>query len=91
MLRKTATMSSKVSKDAIATVEAAEMGDLMDELCTSMKRDPDWSKIRADFRGAVLLAQASGEARARLVRFVEALPKVPAWMASLMKDKRQGE
>lgn len=90
-LRKTATMSSKVSKEAIATVEMAERGDLMDELCSSMKRDLDWSKIRADFRGAVLLAQASGEAHARLVRFVETLPKVPAWMAGLMKDKGQGE
>jgi predicted KAP-like P-loop ATPase len=90
-LRKTATMSSKVSKEAIATVEMAERGDLMDELCSSMKRDLDWSKIRTDFRGAVLLAQASGEAHARLVRFVETLPKVPAWMAGLMKDKGQGE
>ncbi|SLN09943.1 KAP family P-loop domain protein [Aquimixticola soesokkakensis] len=91
ILRKTATINSKASKDAIATVAEAEKGDLMDELCASMKRDLDWSKIRADFCGAVLLAQSSEEAHARVVRFVDALPKVPAWMASLMKDKRQGE
>jgi len=91
VLRKTATMNSKASKGAIGTVDVGEMGDLMDELCASMKRDLDWSKIRADFRGAVLLAQASAEAQARLVRFVEALPKVPAWMAGLMKDRGQGE
>ncbi|RWR05302.1 KAP family P-loop NTPase fold protein [Paenirhodobacter populi] len=91
VLRKTVSINSKASKTAIASVDLAEMGDLMDELCASMKRDLNWSKIRSDFRGAVLLAQASPEAHARLIRFVEALPKIPAWMAGLMRDKGQGE
>ncbi len=68
-----------------------EVPDVVTLTLDTLIDGPDWSKIRADFRGAVLLAQASGEAHARLVRFVEALPKVPAWMASLMKDKGQGE
>lgn len=87
VLRKTASMNSKASKAALANIDAGEMADLMDELCASMKRDLDWTRIRADFRGAVLLAKASPEAHARLMRFVEALPSIPMWMTNLMKEK----
>lgn len=87
VLRKTVSMTSKVSQGAISALNPGEKEGVMEELCLSMNRNPEWIKIRADFRGAVLLARESGEAHARLVRFVGSLPKVPPWMASLMKDK----
>jgi predicted KAP-like P-loop ATPase len=88
VLRKTVSMTSKVSQNAISALNRDEAEGVMEAMCVSMNRNPEWAKIRPDFRGAALLAKSSPEAHARLIRFVEALPDVPVWMSSLMKKMR---
>ncbi|MFE0759096.1 P-loop NTPase fold protein [Inquilinus sp. NPDC058860] len=89
VLLRTATVSSKASKKALEELDPAEAGDAMDEMVAVMSRSSDWSKIRNDFRGALMLANQYPAAHKKLVRFVAGLPKVPRWMASLMKGDRE--
>lgn len=91
VLLKTATLSSKVSKDAVAEIDPAEVGDAMDEIIAVMSRNSDWGKARNDFRGASMLAQQHEVAHEKLLRFVKGLPKVPRWMSLIMKDVQPGE
>lgn len=85
ILRKTGSMRSPVSKDALKKIDALEADEAMEELCASMSRNPEWGTIRPDFRGAVLLAKEFGDAHPRLVRFVKGLPDRPPWIVGLMK------
>lgn len=86
VLLKTATVSSAASKLALEEIEPAEIGDAMDEIIATMKRNPDWSKGRNDFRGASLLAKRDPVAHEKLVSFITTLPRQPVWMKALMKD-----
>jgi len=87
VILKTATLSSVASKTAIREIDAAEVGDAMDEIIAMMKRNPDWSRIRDDFRGASLLAKSDEIAHEKLVAFIESLPSRPRWMKTLMKGE----
>jgi predicted KAP-like P-loop ATPase len=82
----TATISSRAAIESIATLETGEDVVAMEELISQMRKNVDWTRARADFRGAVLLARASAEAGKVLGRFVRALPTQPIWMSSLTKD-----
>lgn len=82
----TATISSRAAIESIATLETGEDVVVMEELISQMRKNVDWTRARADFRGAVLLARASAEAGKVLGRFVRALPTQPIWMSSLTKD-----
>lgn len=84
-LLKTATTSSAASKRALDDIDPAEAAEAMDAMIASFGRNPDWGKGRDDFRGAVLLARRWPAAQQKLVRFIEGLPKVPRWVAALMK------
>lgn len=86
VLLKTATVNSAASKLALEEIEPAEIGDAMDEIIATMKRNPDWSKGRNDFRGASLLAKRDPVAHEKLVSFITTLPRQPVWMKALMKD-----
>jgi predicted KAP-like P-loop ATPase len=86
VLLHTATISSRAAIDAIATLEAGEDIAVMEELVSHMRKNADWSKVRSDFRGAVLLARGSAESGKTLGRFVRTLPSLPMWMNSLTKD-----
>ncbi|MBA8906474.1 putative KAP-like P-loop ATPase [Aminobacter ciceronei] len=86
-LLKTVSMNSKASKDAIDQIPSEEMADVMDEIIVAMNRNPDWSRIRSDFRGAALLAKANPAGYEKLVRFLAGIPKKPAWMTAMMKDE----
>lgn len=85
ILRKTASMRSRASQEALEKIDFREADEAMEEMCASMSRNADWVTIRPDFRGAILLAKVSADAHLRLVRFVENLPERPPWMAGLMK------
>ena len=85
-LLKTPTMSSRAATLAIGTLEGAERIAAMEQLISEMRKNPEWSKIRSDFRGAVLLARNSPEGGKVLGRFVRALPERPTWMNPLIKD-----
>lgn len=90
ILLKTATLSSKASREAVEGLDASEAGEVMDEIVAVMKRNPDWGKVRDDFRGARLLAKVHEAAHRKLVVFVQTLPRTPRWMAALMKDDGAG-
>ncbi|NKK72484.1 NTPase KAP [Rhizobium leguminosarum bv. viciae] len=90
ILLKTATLSSKASKDAVEGLDTSEAGEVMDEIVAVMKRNPDWDKVRDDFRGARLLAKRHEVALRKLVAFVQTLPRTPKWMTALMKDDGAG-
>ncbi len=90
ILLKTATLSSKASREAVEGLDASEAGEVMDEIVAVMKRNPDWDKVRDDFRGARLLAKVHEAAHRKLVAFVQTLPRTPRWMAALMKDDGAG-
>lgn len=85
-LLKTATLNSPASRAAVADIDARDAGEAMDEIIAAMGRNSDWSKARADFRGASILAKQSAIAREKLLRFVKGLPKVPRWMSPIMKE-----
>src|SRR6202030_3054761 len=75
----TATISSKAASDVIAALDTVEQNVVMEHLIEHMRKNPDWGKIRNDFRGAVLLARRSPEAGKLLDRFVRNLPQRPIW------------
>lgn len=87
-LLKTASLKSATSRAALEDIDPSETGEAMDEIITAMKRDPDWSRIRSDFRGAYLLAKHDQTAHDKLVSFIRTLPgKRPRWMVTMMKDE----
>lgn len=85
-LIETATLSSGAAKEAINSVEAVEQVALMDALIDEMRRHSEWRKVRADFRGAVLLARANIDTGQQLKRFISKLPNVPSWMNAMIKN-----
>ncbi|RWP46370.1 KAP family P-loop NTPase fold protein [Mesorhizobium sp.] len=88
-LLKTVSTISRASKDAIAAIPAAEVGDVMEEMISAMSRNLDWSKARPDFRGAAMLAKADATAHGKLVRFAKTIETPPRWMTALMKDDEE--
>jgi predicted KAP-like P-loop ATPase len=87
VLLKTISLKSAASKAALDSIDGSETGDAMDEMIAIMKRNPDWSRIRSDFRGAYLLAKHDQSAHEKLVSFIGTLPgKRPRWLVTMMKD-----
>jgi predicted KAP-like P-loop ATPase len=85
-LLRTSTISSRAASDAIASLEADEASLVMDQLVGEMRKDSVWNRVRADFRGALVLARKSSNAAKILSRFIRSLPEQPAWMISILKD-----
>jgi predicted KAP-like P-loop ATPase len=90
VLRVAPSLSSMAARDAIKELDATDRSLVMDRLVAEMRRNPDWSRLRADFRGAVILADAAPEAATGLARFVRSLPleRLPAWMRTMLREKR---
>ncbi len=67
----------------------SERVPLMEALIRDMRRNPDWSKTRADFRGAVILARIAPSAAVLLKRFLESpvFERTPPWVGSLVRDE----
>jgi hypothetical protein len=86
-LLRTATVTSRAAATAIATLAAGQHILAMDALITEMRKNPDWSRTRSDFRGAVLLARSSPDAAKAAARFVRALTSQPPWMRAMLKDE----
>ncbi len=87
VLLKTATVNSAASKSALEEIDQTEIGDAMDEIIATMKRNPDWTRGRNDFRGASMLAKHDPTAHEKLVSFIKSLPQRPKWMNAIMKDE----
>lgn len=86
-LLKTATLSSSAAREAAEKISVAEVVPAMEEIVSELRKSPDWSKVRADLRGAVVLARVSEEAAAVLRRFLRSLPERPRWFAALLKHE----
>lgn len=82
-------IGSSAAKSVTDALQAEEMPRVMNSLIDEMRKDPDWSRPRSDFRGAVVLANRSNEAAEHFSRFIRALQlqKMPAWMNVMLKDK----
>lgn len=89
ILGKAATISSSAARQAAEDVDMSERVPLMEALIRDMRRNPDWSKTRADFRGAVILARIAPSAAVLLKRFLESpvFERTPPWVASLVRDE----
>jgi predicted KAP-like P-loop ATPase len=86
-LLKTATLSSRAAAGAIATLRATEHVVAMEALVAEIRKDAEWTRVRSDIRGAVLLARASNEAAKVITRFIRSLPSQPPWLRSMLKDE----
>jgi predicted KAP-like P-loop ATPase len=86
-LLRTPTMSSRAAADAVIALKGGHETAAMEAIVTHMRKDADWSRVRADARGAVLLARASMEAAKVASRFFRDLPSAPAWLRTMLKDE----
>jgi len=59
----------------------------MEALVAEIRKDAEWTRVRSDIRGAVLLARASNEAAKVITRFIRSLPSQPPWLRSMLKDE----
>ncbi|WP_336055214.1 KAP family P-loop NTPase fold protein [Nitratireductor sp. CH_MIT9313-5] len=85
ILLKTSTVHSAISASAAERIGADEAGLAMEEIISAFSRNPDWSRARSDFRGAVVLARRWNDAHAKLVRYVEGMSEAPRWAKRLMR------
>ncbi|MGM5049530.1 KAP family P-loop NTPase fold protein [Tardiphaga sp. 604_B6_N1_1] len=86
-LLKTPTMSSQAAIAAVATLKGGYEVVGMDALVAEMRKNAEWSKVRADVRGVVLLAQASPDAAKIAVRFFKDLPTRPPWLRNMLSSE----
>lgn len=86
VLRQLRTEVSPTAKAAIEAIPPNEESAVMEALVQRMRLNPEWSRLRDDFRGAVLLARVNAEAGKVLTAFVGSLGmKPPRWMTMMMK------
>lgn len=83
----TSTLSSAAASEAAARISSAESAAAMDEIVAAIRKNSDWSKNRADFRGAIVLARSSGEAAAVLNRFLRSIKSRPKWMKAILDSQ----
>lgn len=86
-LLKTPTMSSKGATAAVAALRGGHEVVAMDALVAEMRKNADWSKVRADVRGVMLLARASPDAAKTAVRFFRDLPSQSVWLRHMLSDE----
>jgi len=83
----TSTVSSTAAADAAAGIDPAEAVAAMEEMIADMRKNADWSKLRSDVRGAVVLARTWPDAAARLNRYIRSLVQRPKWLETLIKNE----
>lgn len=86
-LLRTPTMSSVAAANAITALKGGHESAAMEALITHMRKDPDWSRVRPEARGAILLARSSPEAAKIATRFFHELPTEPAWLRNMLKSE----
>lgn len=90
-LLKTATVSSIAAREAAEGIDRGEVVLAMDEMIAEMRKAADWSKVRSDVRGAVILARTSADAGARFSRYLRSLTDRPKWLGPLLKNEAWAE
>lgn len=86
-LIRTPSMSSRAAADAVATLKGGYETASMEAIVAHMRKNSDWLRVRADARGAILLARSSPEAAKVAMRFFRDLASVPAWLRTMLKDE----
>jgi len=86
-LIRTPSMSSRAAADAVTALKGGHETAAMEAIVTLMRKDTDWSRVRPDARGAILLARASTEAAKVASRFFRDLPSAPPWLRTMLKDE----
>jgi predicted KAP-like P-loop ATPase len=86
-LLKTGTLSSPAAGVAVTALKGGHEVVGMDALVAEMRKNADWSKVRADARGAVLLARASTDAAKIAKRFFHEIPSPPAWLKNMLSSE----
>ena len=86
-LLRTATLSSRAAATAIGTLGPGQHVAAMEALVAEIRKDAEWTRVRPDIRGAVLLARASNDAAKVITRFIRSLPSRPPWLRSMLKDE----
>lgn len=90
-LLKAPTLSSISAREAAESIDGAEVVRAMEEVIAEMRKITDWSKTRADIRGAIILARTSTQAAQRLSRFLQSLAERPKWLGPLLKGESWAE
>ena len=86
-LLRTATLSSRAAATSIGTLGPGQHVAAMEALVAEIRKDAEWTRVRPDIRGAVLLARASNDAAKVITRFIRSLPSRPPWLRSMLKDE----
>jgi len=83
----TPTVSSVSAREAAVGIEPSEAVPAMEELITEMRKNADWRRVRADVRGAIVLAREWPDAAARACRYFKSLTDSPKWLATQLKNE----
>lgn len=87
-LIRVSSISSPAAKSSLDSLKAEEFEPVMEALISEMRKDSEWRRARADFRGAVITANRSQAAADILSRFIRSLQlvKIPGWMSTMLKN-----
>lgn len=83
----TSTMSSGAARDAAAGIDPSEAVPAMEEMIAEIRKNADWTKVRNDLRGSIVLARAWAEAATKLNRYLRSLTHRPKWLQALIKNE----
>lgn len=90
-LLKAPTLGSPAAREAAQRIDPAEAVGAMEEIVGEMRKSSEWSKVRADVRGAIILARSSPPAAETLNRFLRSLPELPKWLRAMIDNENWAE
>ena len=83
----TASMSSVAAREAASGIDPNEAAAAMDEIISEIRKNADWSKVRNDVRGGIVLARESPDAATKFKRYLGSLAERPKWLQPLIKNE----
>lgn len=83
----TSTVSSVAAREAATGIDTSESVGAMEEVIAEIRKSADWSKVRSDVRGSVVLARAWPDAAVILNRYLASLTHRPKWLQALIKNE----
>lgn len=83
----TASMSSVAAREAASGIDPSEALAAMDELISEIRKNADWSKVRDDVRGGIVLAREWPDAATKFSQYLGSLAERPKWLQPLIKNE----
>ena len=83
----TASMSSAAAREAAAGIDPSEAVAAMEEVISEIRKNSDWSKVRNDVRGGIVLARAWPAAATKFSQYLGSLAERPKWLQPLIKNE----